>query len=271
MNVQTVIQRNNVRTLGPIDGPVLVLVQGFGCDQIIWNRILPYLTDSFRVVLFDHVGTGGADPDAYDAARYASLDGYMGDLAEVLEALDLRDATVVGHSVAGMMALAASVESPRITRLVLLCTSACYLNDEEYVGGFRSEDIESLLDTVASNYPLWVSRIAPAIAGENGDAAITDELEENICRLNPSYVHDFLQMSFRTDIRQLLPRVQVPTLILNAQSDPLTPESATAFLHRNLPQSTRVDLRTRGTMPHLSSPGETAEAIVQYLSAVTHA
>ncbi|WP_104103315.1 alpha/beta fold hydrolase [Arthrobacter sp. 08Y14] len=151
VSADTVFQRNNVKVLGRADGPALVLVQGFGCDQVIWDRILPEVTETCKVVLLDHVGTGWAEPTAYSPEKYASLEGYLADLLEVLDALELENATVVGHSVAGMMALAASVESSRIGRLVLLCASACYLSHDGYAGGFEPENVEDVLRAVEAN------------------------------------------------------------------------------------------------------------------------
>ncbi|MCQ1955837.1 alpha/beta hydrolase [Arthrobacter sp. zg-Y826] len=265
MNAQAVIERNNVRVLGRPDGPVLLLVQGFGCDQVIWDRILPFFTDTYKVVLFDHVGTGGADPEAYDAAKYAALEGYLTDLTEILEVLELKDATVVGHSIAGTMALAVAARNQRIARLVLLCTSPRYINDDGYFGGFRAEDIEGVLKAVEANYPLWARAMAPEIAGDDSDSEVSVELADKMCRLHPEYVRNFLQMSFATDVRKVLPDVSVPALILQSRADPLTPEPASLFLHNHLPDSTRVELEARGNMPHLSAPRETAGAILEYL------
>ncbi|MCC9144451.1 MULTISPECIES: alpha/beta hydrolase [unclassified Arthrobacter] len=271
MNADAVIHRNNVRVLGRTDGPALLLAQGFGCDQVIWDRILPFFTDTYKVVLFDHVGTGGADPDAYGDAKYAAFEGYLADLIEIIDVLELDDATVVGHSIAGTMALAAATRSPRIARLVLLCASPCYVNDEGYSGGLQPEDIEAVLQMVEVNYPLWARAMAPEIAGAEPGSEVSGELAENMCRLRPEYVRDFLEMSFAADVRQLLPQVSVPALILQSPGDPLTPEPASLFLHSHLSQSTRVDLLARGNMPHLSSPRETAGAILEYLEASTRA
>ncbi|MBP3042967.1 alpha/beta hydrolase [Arthrobacter jiangjiafuii] len=268
MNNSTVIQRNNVRVLGRADGPALLLVQGFGCDQVIWNRILPFFTDLYKVVLFDHAGTGGADPEAYDPAKYASLGGYLTDLEEVLEVLDLRDAAVVGHSVAGMMALAAAVNNPRIARLVLVCTSACYLSDDGYTGGLPMEALDGVLAAVESNYPLWAAGAAAGIAGAPAGSDLSTELADQMCRLNPDFVKDFLRMSFTADVRHLLPKVAAPTLILQTQADPLTPGPASRYLHEHLPDSAVHKLAVHGHMPHINSPRTTAEAILQHLEAV---
>lgn len=268
MDTNAVIQRNNVRVLGRSSGPALVLVQGFGCDQVIWDRILPDLTDYFKVVLLDHVGTGGSSTDAYDPVRYASLDRYRHDLVEVLDALELQDAVVLGHTIAGAMALAATLESPRIGRLILLCTSPRYLNDDGYAGGFEPRDLESVLTALEANYPLWAASMAPRVTGSAAGSALSRELTERLCRLHPDYVRDFLRMSFTADVRHLLPQVHVPSLILQTSADPLTPESASRYLHEHLAESTFRELDARGSMPHLNSPRTTAEAILEYLGLV---
>ena len=265
VNADSVCKRNNVRVLGRSDGPALVLVQGFGCDQIIWDRILPEFTDTYKVVLLDHVGTGGAEPAAYDPGKYASLTGYVDDLLEVLDALELENATVLSHSVAGMMALAGSLESHRIARLVLLCASACYLNQDGYSGGFEPEDVDELLRAIEANYPLWATAMAPGITGTEGESELSAELAERMCRLRPEYVRDFLRMSFAADVRPLVPRVSVPALVLQARADPLTPEFASRYLHEHLDGSTLVNLAAQGNMPHLNAPRQTAAVIRSFL------
>ena len=64
--VSTVIRRNNVTVSGRVDGPVMMFAHGYGCDQDMWRRLLPYFADDYRLVLFDHVGAGHSDVNAYD-------------------------------------------------------------------------------------------------------------------------------------------------------------------------------------------------------------
>lgn len=271
MNADAVMRRNNVRVLGRADGPVLMLVQGFGCDQVIWDRILPCFIPAYRVVLMDHAGTGGAGREAYDPVRHASLQGYLQDLVEVLDALALPDVTIVGHSIAGMMALAAAVDNPHIGRLVLLGGSARYLNDGGYTGGFGPDDAEAILRSVEANYPLWAATVSPAMVGAEPRAGLSDEFERRLCRLSPDFVHSFLRMALASDVRPLLPQVAVPCLILQTRADPLTPAAASRYLHTHLPNSTLEELEVSGNMPHLNAPVRTAQAILDYLETDPHA
>ena len=92
--------RNNVNIVGSDDAPTIMLAHGFGCDQNLWRLVVSELAPAYRIVLFDHVGSGAADPAAWDAQRYGSLEGYAEDILEIVSELDLRDVTFVGHSVA---------------------------------------------------------------------------------------------------------------------------------------------------------------------------
>ena len=90
-----------MRVSGDPAGQPMLFAHGFGCDQNMWRFVAPAFEDRFRVVLFDHVGAGGSDLSAYDAARYGSLDGYAADVLEICAELELcRTSIFVGHSVA---------------------------------------------------------------------------------------------------------------------------------------------------------------------------
>ena len=71
----TATVRNNVRVSGRGDKAML-FAHGFGCDQNMWRFMAPAFEDTYRVVLFDHVGAGRSDLAAYDRAKYGTLDGY---------------------------------------------------------------------------------------------------------------------------------------------------------------------------------------------------
>ena len=99
----------------------MVFAPGFGCDQTMWRFVTPAFEDRYRVVAFDHVGTGGSDVEAYDPDRYASLDGYADDVLQICDALDLPAVIFVGHSVSSMIgALAAIREPTRFDRLIMV-------------------------------------------------------------------------------------------------------------------------------------------------------
>lgn len=163
MNVRA---KNCVREVGRPGGRPVVLAHGFGCDQNLWRLVVPLLADRFRVVLFDHVGSGSSDADAWDAERYADLQQYADDILDIIEDLGLADVVFVGHSVAAMMGVLAAAARPQhFAGLVLLTPSPRYLDDDGYRGGFSRPDIDELLESIESNYLGWSRTMAPVIMG----------------------------------------------------------------------------------------------------------
>src|SRR6186997_2275932 len=162
----SVVKKNNVRLSGRADAQAMVFAHGFGCDQNMWRFVAPAFEATHRVVLFDHVGAGRSALAAFDRDRYATLGGYADDVVEVLQALDVTDATFVGHSVSSMIGVLAAARVPGVIgRLVLIGPSPRYIDDDGYTGGFTQADIDGLLDSLDSNYLGWSGSMAPVIMG----------------------------------------------------------------------------------------------------------
>jgi pimeloyl-ACP methyl ester carboxylesterase len=78
----------------------------------VWRHILPAFERDFRIVLFDYIGHGKSDASAFDRARYGTLDGYADDVLAICEALAIRDAVFVGHSLSSMIGILAAQKAP---------------------------------------------------------------------------------------------------------------------------------------------------------------
>jgi sigma-B regulation protein RsbQ len=258
----SVLARNNVRVFGRPDGPPIVFAHGFGCDQNMWRLVAPEFEADHRVILFDYVGAGGSDLSAYDAERYATLDGYAGDVLEIARELDLTDAVFVGHSVSSMIGvLAAAREPERFTKLVLIGPSPRYIDDEGYVGGFTRGDIEELLESMNANFLGWSSAMAPAIMGNADRPELGEELTESFCRTDPDIAARFARATFMSDNRADLANVSAPTLVLQCSDDVIAPTAVGEYVHREIEGSVFVQLEATGHCPNLSAPRETIDAI----------
>ncbi|GAQ59754.1 alpha/beta fold hydrolase [Streptomyces scabiei] len=260
-------RRNNVTVIGNPQGRTVVLAHGFGCDQNMWRLTVPALVERYRVVLFDYVGSGRADPSAFSESRYASLDGYARDVVEVCEAFDIRDAVFVGHSVSAMIgALAVGMAPEAIGALVMVAPSPRYIDDDGYRGGFGAEDIDELLASLESNYLGWSAAMAPMIMGNAERPELGEELTNSFCATDPDMARVFARATFLSDSRDDVKAVRVPTLVLDCTQDVIAPREVGAFLHQVIPGSTLVTLEATGHCPHLSAPEATNEAITDFLA-----
>lgn len=244
----------------------MLFAHGFGCDQNMWRLVTPMFESDFRVIVFDYVGAGKSDLNAYDSQRYSSLDGYAGDVIEICEALELRDVVFVGHSVSAMIGALAAIKEPTLfAKLVMVGPSPRYTNTDDYVGGFAAADIEELLASLDSNYLGWSSATAPAIMGNPDRPALGMELTESFCRTDPDVARQFAHVTFLSDNRADLGRVQVPTLVLQCREDIIAPLEVGEYVQRSLPDASMVILDATGHCPHLSAPEQTGAAIAAFV------
>jgi sigma-B regulation protein RsbQ len=259
--------RNHVVVEGAVDGPVVMLAHGFGCDQNLWRLVVPALAQHHRVVLFDHVGAGRSDLTAWSEQRYSSLEGYAEDVLEICRELDLREVVLVGHSVSAMIGvLAVAAEPERFAGLVLLTPSPRYIDDGEYRGGFSAADIEELLDSLESNYLGWSAAMAPVIMGNPDRPELGEELTNSFCRTDPAIARVFARATFLSDNRADLARVTVPTLVVQCARDAIAPPEVGAFVQAAVPGSRLVTLDATGHCPQLSAPDATSEAISAFVA-----
>ena len=205
---------------------------------------------------------------AYSAARYGSLNGYAQDLLEVCDALELAKAIFVGHSVSGVIGMLAAIQKPALfERLILVSPSPRYLNDtlNDYAGGFESSDIHGLLEMMEKNYMGWAQYLAPVVIGNPQMPEAERELEASFCSTDPVIASRFAKVTFLGDNREDLPKVPVPSLILQCAEDLIAPVEVGRYLHGHLKDSRLELLEATGHCPHMTHPEEVVRVMKDYL------
>lgn len=258
--------RNNVHVMG--DGPVtMVFAHGFGCDQNMWRLLAPAFSERFRVVLLDLVGSGNSDLSAYDVGKYDSLQGYADDVLEVVREFGKGPVIFVGHSVSAMIGALADIKAPEAFMAhIMIGPSPCYINEGDYIGGFTRRDIDSLLETLESNYLGWSSTMAPAIMGAPGQPELSEELTNSFCRTDPDIAKQFARVTFLSDNRLDIAKLTHPALILQCTDDIIAPVQVGKYLHQALPNSVLRLIENVGHCPHLSEPHVSIHAMKDFLA-----
>ena len=240
----------------------MLFAHGFGCDQNMWRFVEPAFEGEFRTVLFDHVGAGGSDLKAYDKQKYSTLAGYAEDVVELGHELGLQNAVFVGHSVSAMIGALAVPKSPGMFgKLVMVGPSARYIDDGDYVGGFSEKQIEELLQFLESNHMGWSAQMAPAIMGNPDRPELGQELTNSFCRTDPEIAKAFARVTFKSDNRGDLVKIDIPTLILQCSEDIIASKEVGDFVHRSIPGSEMIILDATGHCPNLSAPEQVIAAM----------
>lgn len=262
-----VLDRHHVTRMGQGD-TLLVLAHGFGCDQRMWRFVADDLAKNYQLALFDYVGCGRSDVTSWRPDRYASLDDHARDVLEILDALGDQQVVFVGHSISSSIGLLAAIAQPaRFARLVMLAPNPCFINHPPaYVGGFDRADVLELLDLMDRNMAGWANFFAPLAMRNEDRPDLWSELQQSLCESDPAIVRHFARLVFLADVREHLPLLQVPSLILQCAEDVVAPLSVGAYLHERLPASTLRYMKAIGHCPHMSHPQETVALIREDLA-----
>lgn len=263
--MKDILRRNNVMIKGKGTRAIL-FAHGFGCDQNMWRFVTPAFEDDYKIILFDYVGAGKSDINSYNPSRYNKLEGYALDVLEICETLNLKEVIFVGHSVSSMIGLLAAIDNPSyFSRLIMVGPSPCYININDYYGGFEKADIDGLLETMEKNYIGWANFLAPQIIKNPERPELAAELTESFCSTDPVIAHQFARATFLSDNRHDLSKLKVPSLILQCSDDLIAPLQVGHYLSQQLANSTLQVMNAKGHCPHISDPAETITLIKDYL------
>lgn len=265
--VADALKRNNVTVIGADNkGDTMIFAHGFGTDQTSWKDVYPAFEAGHKIVLYDNVGGGNADPNAFSPNKYDNLQSYANDLLGICDALNINDAIMVGHSVSGMISLLASIKEPkRFKKMILVGASARYLNDDGYIGGFDQESLNQLYQSMANNYYAWVSGFAPAAMANADNPKLAERFAHTLSAVRPDIAQSVARVIFQSDNRQALNKCTTPTLLLQTKQDIAVPQEAAQYLKDNIPNSELVIVDAEGHFPHISAPQEIIKAIQNFI------
>jgi 3-oxoadipate enol-lactonase len=213
---------------GPEDAPVLLLGPSLGTNLSMWAPQVTALSDRFRVVAFDHRGHGGSPvpPAPYTIADLG------GDVVALMDHLGIERASYAGISIGGMAGIWLGANAPtRLDRLVLMCTSAYAPPASrwiERVVAVRSAGAtEVIADAVVERWftPGWAQQHRQLVATHRAMIVATD----------PEGYSGCCEALAAMDLREALPRIATPTLVIGALEDLALPPDNQRLIADSIP------------------------------------
>ncbi|MBE92987.1 MAG: hypothetical protein CMF14_08805 [Idiomarina sp.] len=266
MDRRQIAIRNNVRIRGE-GSKTLLFAHGFGCEQRIWEPVIEALSNSYKIVTFDYVGCGESDFSNYISKRYDSLKGYAQDLTEVVQTLGLTDITLVAHSVSGSIASLAYPElANKVSKIVMLNPSPRYIHDlPSYESGFSRSDVDELMVLMEQNFFQWAEYMSPKVMENSDNPQLAETLESYFIAGDAQLTRNFAKATFYSDVRDTLPKLKCPALILQAKADIVVPQKVSEYMAEKLPLAKLVGMDARGHYPQLSAPKLVAQYIHEFV------
>lgn len=254
---------------GP-EGAPIVLLHCFGCSSQWWNPILPALNERHRVVRIDLIGHGGSEKpqSGYEIEAQGAA------VAEALNSLGIQGATVVGHSLGGMVAASlAEQASELVDRLVLIGVPS---GPDEASLPFT----ESLISTPVIGQALWRVRLDAMIESGYGSAfAPGTEVAEVFPGDPDRVVEDNRAMTYDSftgaregadeflaarPLASRIPATGVPLMWIDGTEDQIIDAAAVAEEFQAVPGSITKLIDGAGHSPAVEAPDETAQLILDF-------
>jgi class 3 adenylate cyclase len=237
------------------DGPLdLVCVMGALTNlNVLWEdpeyrRFCERLASFSRLILFDKRGMGLSD-----RVRAGTLEERMDDVRAILDAVGSERAALMGVSEGGPMSILFAATYPERTRALVLCgaevkeetTDEWPWGEDTREGFEQSTDIDRVVERWGKGG--GIDYFAPSRAGDERLRRFVGRLQ--VESASPHDAVAFMRMAFEIDIRDVVPSVNTPTLILHRTDDKVCHVENARWLARNVEGSRYVELAGADHLP----------------------
>ena len=201
------------------EGEPLIFASGLNGVARYWQPQVPAFSSRFRVITYDHRGTGSSDRNQ----REFSVDGMAADLVALMDALRIERAHLVGLSTGGAIGQTIAIEQPRRLEKLVVCSTWTHCDPwfRRLFEARRAMFREAGPELHAMFHPLWL--LPPDYVNAH-DAEIDEERRRAASTAPPVEISiGRIDALLKFDRREGLSRITTPTLIIASDNDYITP------------------------------------------------
>lgn len=282
------------------EGAPLLLIHGWGMHGGMWGEVAERLAQHFRVLAVDLPGHGYSKSEKRVEGRAEVREGGSGKgdahpapvarpslpgglpfspphspfpldaLVDLLSAQFDEPLNVCGWSLGGQVALRWAARHPQqVQRLVMVASTPCFVQQPDWPCAMAAETLAEFAAALQQNYALTLRRfLALQVRGSEQERELLATLRSALAsRGEPDL--DALQSGLGIlrdcDLRDALPEVRQPTLVIAGERDTLTPPQASQYLASRLPDAELATIAGAAHAPFLSHPDEFIERLMGFL------
>lgn len=244
------------------EGQDLVLLHGWGLNGAVWEEIIPLLQPHYRLHIIDLPGFGhsrDAEMPDYTLKTWSEMV-----LARLPEKFNL-----LGWSMGGLIALRMALDHPdRISKLILTCSSPCFLQQEEWPG-IKPEVLAGFHQALRQNTRKTVERfLAIQAMGSESVREDVKRLKERLQQrpdATAAALEAGLALLESVDLRKEVTALRCPVLSLYGRLDSLVPIGASAAISALIPTGMSVVFSQAAHTPFISHPQLFTDAVGSFL------
>lgn len=241
-------------------GPPVVLLHGGFSDSRAWRSQLGGLSDEFTVIAWDAPGCGGSSdpPDTFGRIEYGDC------LAGFLEELGVHRPHVLGLSFGSVLALELYRQQPDLPASLVLASAYA-----GWAGSLPPEEVRERIRRIQQELEKppaeWVADYLPTFFTQTVPQEVVDEAMAMMLDTRPAGMRAALRAFAEADLREVLPTISVPTLLLYGEADQRAPLHVAEGLRARIPGSQLLVLPGVGHDSNMEAPAAFNAAVRRFL------
>ncbi|MGB7952138.1 MAG: 3-oxoadipate enol-lactonase [Candidatus Binatia bacterium] len=251
----------HARSEGQNHKPVLVFANSLGSDLRIWDDLVGHFASDFRIIRYDQRGHGLTDvpPPPY------LMDDFVLDLLGLLDALEIKEATVCGVSLGGVIAQGLALRCPERVRGLVLCDTAMRIGSfaswEERIATVEASGLSKL---VGPSMERWF-----AAAFREKRSVETQGYANMLLRIPRDGYLGACYALRDADLAPSTPKINQPTLVLCGDQDIATPPDLGRALARAIPNARFAIIENAAHLICIEQPAATADQMTKFFRAAS--
>ncbi len=255
-------------------GTPLLLIHGWGMHGGMWGGVAEKLAEHFRVLAVDLPGHGrssgieerGSMSEAADPFAHPALDSIVDQLSAQFD----EPLSVCGWSLGGQIALRWAMRHPQqVERLALVASTPYFVRRPGWECGMAAETLAEFAAALQQDYALTLRRfLALQVRGSERERELLTALRSALSsRGEPDLgaLQAGLEILRDCDLRDALPGIKQPALVVCGERDTLTPPQASHYLAAQLPDARLAKIKGAAHAPFLSHPDEFMKHLMSFL------
>jgi len=251
-------------------GRPVVFSHGWPLNADAWDDQMWFLAShGLRCIAHDRRGHGRSS----QPWTGNDLDTYAGDLSALMEALDIRDAVMIGHSTGGgeVARYLGQYGTRRAAKAALVSAiPPLMLKTATNPGGLPIEVFDGIRAGLIADRSQYYRELAAPFYGANRPGSkvsqgVKDAFWMWSMQAGIAGAYQCIKAFSETDLTEDIKKIDIPTLILQCSEDIIASKEVGEFVHRGIPNSEMVILEATGHCPNLSAPDEVIAAMQTFV------
>ncbi|MEN5174492.1 3-oxoadipate enol-lactonase [Acinetobacter higginsii] len=247
-----------VQVQGLKDAPVIMFSNSLGTDHGMWQAQVAALADHYQIISYDTRGHGTSAVIAN-----STLQNLVEDVVDILDALTIEKVHFCGISMGGITALALAIYHAKRFHSITVANSAAKIGTAE-AWNSRAESVEQngLADIVKTTHTRWFS--------EHFDYAHDVLAQKTIQSLAVTPAQGYANACRAladADVRAQLGQIQIPTLIIAGQYDPVTTVQDAEFMHHHIANS-QLEILLASHLSNIEQPQVFTQELTKFIQRI---